>query len=462
MSATEEDTELRDLLIQNLENSGVLNKIKAELRAAVFVALEEQEKQEKAPLENECLKKCLNTKDGRLAASLISDFLQVYNLDFTLAVFQPEVNSSVDGRESVCRDLGVHDGDINRSSAVLLEVIRRGRHRDKSHPTTNEGERVSQMAKELSPRQIAEARKKFDAHSKEKAVKPEDLTAVFVDLCPAFSRSMLECYVKDELAARDKDSSSMVEFQEFLGMLKRFFMQCRSVVMSDAGDTPTSALRGVEDRVSSQPLSRFQVLSDAGDSLLSAVRGLDDRINNPSPSRIPRFKGQTGVSLEDSDTQVSEVRSQAGSAGVADGLGSQLRKTAEPGEEDDEEGDSFFDDPLPKPQKTYGSRVSSVERSVSERSSSQRDKHRSAGSEGRRAGGAVSDLPHRNEDRNDEEVNYDDDFNSHRSENSRSEISIGEEIEEGSLDFSDKLDSTLDVSVSQLSEAAADYLEDVS
>lgn len=28
MSATEDDTELRDLLIQNLENSGVLNKLK--------------------------------------------------------------------------------------------------------------------------------------------------------------------------------------------------------------------------------------------------------------------------------------------------------------------------------------------------------------------------------------------------------------------------------------------------
>lgn len=35
---------------------------------------------------------------GRLAASLISDFLQVYNLDFTLAVFQPEINL-------VCRPL---------------------------------------------------------------------------------------------------------------------------------------------------------------------------------------------------------------------------------------------------------------------------------------------------------------------------------------------------------------------
>lgn len=28
MSAAEDDTELRDLLIQNLENSGVLNKLK--------------------------------------------------------------------------------------------------------------------------------------------------------------------------------------------------------------------------------------------------------------------------------------------------------------------------------------------------------------------------------------------------------------------------------------------------
>lgn len=30
---------------------------------------------------------------GRLVASLILDFLQVFHLDFTLAVFQPEINS---------------------------------------------------------------------------------------------------------------------------------------------------------------------------------------------------------------------------------------------------------------------------------------------------------------------------------------------------------------------------------
>ncbi|XP_042301725.1 centrosomal protein 43 isoform X5 [Sceloporus undulatus] len=94
-AATEEDTELRDLLVQTLESSGVLNKIKAELRAAVFLALEEQEKVEnKTPLVNESLRKFLNTKDGRLVASLVAEFLQFFNLDFTLAVFQPESSTA--------------------------------------------------------------------------------------------------------------------------------------------------------------------------------------------------------------------------------------------------------------------------------------------------------------------------------------------------------------------------------
>ena len=40
-STTEEDTELRDLVAATLENSGVLGKIKAQLRANVYIALEE-------------------------------------------------------------------------------------------------------------------------------------------------------------------------------------------------------------------------------------------------------------------------------------------------------------------------------------------------------------------------------------------------------------------------------------
>ena len=40
-TTTEEDTELRDLVAATLETSGVLGKIKAQLRANVYIALEE-------------------------------------------------------------------------------------------------------------------------------------------------------------------------------------------------------------------------------------------------------------------------------------------------------------------------------------------------------------------------------------------------------------------------------------
>ncbi|KAK5902997.1 hypothetical protein CgunFtcFv8_006815 [Champsocephalus gunnari] len=145
MSATEDDTELRDLLIQNLENNGLLNKLKAEMRAAVFLAMEEQDRLEnKTPLVNESLRRCLNTKDGRLVAALILDFLQVFHLDFSLAVFQPEINSVMGGvsREQLCRDLGLGENEGNRKSPLLLELVKRGRHK---------GSQVVQDSEDRSP-----------------------------------------------------------------------------------------------------------------------------------------------------------------------------------------------------------------------------------------------------------------------------------------------------------------------
>ncbi|XP_020826051.1 centrosomal protein 43 isoform X4 [Phascolarctos cinereus] len=133
-AAAEEDTELRDLLVQTLENSGVLNRIKAELRAAVFLALEEQEKIEnKTPLVNESLKKFLNTKDGRLVASLVAEFLQFFNLDFTLAVFQPETSTvhGLEARENLARDLGIIEAEGTVGGPLLLEVIRRCQQKEK-------------------------------------------------------------------------------------------------------------------------------------------------------------------------------------------------------------------------------------------------------------------------------------------------------------------------------------------
>lgn len=368
----EEDTELRDLLVQTLENSGVLNRIKAELRAAVFLALEEQEKVEnKTPLVNESLKKFLNTKDGRLVASLVAEFLQFFNLDFTLAVFHPETSTiqGLEGRENLARDLGIIEAEGTVGGPLLLEVIRRCQQKEKG-PTSVEG------ALDLS-----------DGHPPSKS--PEGKTSVN--------------------STPSKKTSSETSQSE------------PSVSLSE---------------------------SKSKSSLHSLVH----------ETRIAPFLSNSTADAKD--------------------------KSALCPDEDDVEGDSFFDDPIPKPEKTYGWR-SEPRKQVGGLASLSDKPHLRSGlsslagapsltdAESKRGSTVLKDLKLVGEKIGSlglgtgEDEDYVDDFNSasHRSE--KSELSIGEEIEEDlsmgveDVNTSDKLDDlTQDLTVSQLSDVA-DYLEDV-
>uniref|UniRef100_A0A8C1MGS8 Centrosomal protein 43 n=1 Tax=Cyprinus carpio TaxID=7962 RepID=A0A8C1MGS8_CYPCA len=508
MSATEEDTELRDLLIQNLENSGVLNKIKAELRAAVFLALEEQDKVEnKSPLVNENLKKSLNTKDGRSVAGLIIDFLQVFNLDFTLAVFQPEISTlnGIDSRETLSKELGISESEVNKNTPLLLELVKRGRHKDKTEGDQRLTERT--CPKELLPRQIADARKKFDSHDKNRSgeISRDAVIGIFANLFPHFSRNMLDSYVTEEFRTKGKETSNTVDFQDFLGMYKCFFIQCRSVVTSESSDALYSSSKTTEDRIFSSSASKIPRYK-------GFVKHSSAQEAKADPKAGDRRPGETlGSQKNRGSVQVSEVSEE----GLGDGKN--LRRALEFGLEDEDEGDSFFDDPLPKPQKTYGCELSLADKPYSGQKhlsaigsdkegdgedmlsdseprreglgsslgkaftadmqlksaggspeSSQKDHSSDKNGTSRSKDKGVKEFPAPNEKTAslllDEDLDYDDDFNSHRSENSKSEVSIDEEIEEVSIegpDISDKLDETTqDVSVSQIS-LGADYMEDV-
>lgn len=369
----EEDTELRDLLVQTLENSGVLNRIKAELRAAVFLALEEQEKVEnKTPLVNESLKKFLNTKDGRLVASLVAEFLQFFNLDFTLAVFHPETSTlqGLEGRENLARDLGIIEAEGTVGGPLLLEVIRRCQQKEKG-PTSGEG------ALDLS-----------DGHPPSKS--PEGKTSA--------------------TSTPSKKTSSETSQSE------------TSVSLSE-------------------PKSRSSLHSLAHET------------------RIASFLSSSTLDAKD--------------------------RSALCPDEDDAEGDSFFDDPIPKPEKTYGWRSEPRKQVGSLASLSDIPPLRSSlsslagapsltdAAESKRGSTVLKDLKLVSEKIGSlglgtgEDEDYVDDFHSasHRSE--KGELSIGEEIEEDlsmgidDVNSSDKLDDlTQDLTVSQLSDVA-DYLEDV-
>ena len=96
-STTEEDTEqLRDLVASTLEKDGVLGKIKAQLRAHVYLALEGEQDKKTRSQANPRLASFLASTQGRLVASLVREFLQFFGLEFSLAVFDPETNT---GRE---------------------------------------------------------------------------------------------------------------------------------------------------------------------------------------------------------------------------------------------------------------------------------------------------------------------------------------------------------------------------
>ncbi|XP_037988692.1 centrosomal protein 43 isoform X1 [Motacilla alba alba] len=391
-AATEEDTELRDLLVQTLESSGVLNKIKAELRAAVFLALEEQEKVEnKAPLVNESLKSFLGTKDGRLVAGLVAEFLRFFNLDFTLAVFQPESSTlnGLDGRENLARDLGIMEAEGTVGGPLLLEVVRKCQQKK----TSGGGE-----------------------------------------VAPVLSDS-----------------------------------QCPTSKSSDG----QSSAHSIPNKAAENTQSDISVSS--GEASKRSIHFL------PNETKLdPQLENKDLNTKEKSDPVVDE---------------------------DDIEGDSFFDDPVPKPERTYSwpldinSDADKGALSVGE----DRRKSLHGKTEANKAGGlaSLSDAPalksglssltgapllkeSDNLDRNSvlkdlrlvnaklgslelgsgDDDEYADDFNStsHRSE--KSDISIGEEIDEISVgteesNASDKLESiTQDLTISQLSDVA-DYLEDV-
>ncbi|XP_068198308.1 centrosomal protein 43 isoform X2 [Antennarius striatus] len=354
MSATEDDTELTDLLIQNLENTGVLNKLKAEMRAAVFLAMEEQDKVEsKTPLINENLRKCLNTKEGRLAASLVIDFLQVFNLDFTLAVFQPEINAmnGLDGREQICREMSLSPSEMNNNSPLLLELVRRGRHKPSEDP-----------ARRDDPQQrIPSSSLKMEALDLEEE---EDGDSFFDDPLPKPQKT----YGGFPLGEKDWSEKSS---------------QKDVAPPGEACPSPPVA----------SPMRRGRSLSDLSVLAVDSEDEPDDRLSERSRTSEPR-------------------------------------KVETPHPRDNPAG------------------------SLSER-------HKPGGGGG--GGGSTTEQSH---SRNDDDVEYDDDFNSHRSDFSKSELSIGEEIEEVSIEgpeTSDKLDETTqDLSVSQVSQShGADYMEEV-
>ncbi|XP_010260144.1 PREDICTED: protein TONNEAU 1a-like isoform X2 [Nelumbo nucifera] len=133
---TREMMDLKTLVTRTLEKKGVLAKIRAELRASVFEAIEEEdreiENEDSVPSAllgscNDRAKQLHVSPSGRLLTALICEYLDWAQLGHTLKVFLPECNLQKDFWKAELKDFSSkNEYDLNRngeSGPLLLDVL---------------------------------------------------------------------------------------------------------------------------------------------------------------------------------------------------------------------------------------------------------------------------------------------------------------------------------------------------
>ncbi|XP_027367349.1 protein TONNEAU 1b-like [Abrus precatorius] len=132
---TREMMDLKTLVTRTLEKKGVLARIRAELRASVFEAIEEEdrviEKEQGLPPAllgscNDRAKQLHASPSGRLLTAMICEYLDWAQLNHTLKVYLPECNLEKDFWKAELKDFSAKNGyDLNRNgdSPLLLDVL---------------------------------------------------------------------------------------------------------------------------------------------------------------------------------------------------------------------------------------------------------------------------------------------------------------------------------------------------
>ncbi|KAH7677846.1 FGFR1 oncogene partner protein [Dioscorea alata] len=128
--------DLKTLVTRTLEKKGVLAKIRAELRASVFEAIEEEDRAIEnddavAPALlgscNDRAKQLHASPSGRLLTALVCEYLDWAQLGHTLKVYLPECNLQKDSWKAELKDFSSKNGfDPNRSpdsGPLLLDVL---------------------------------------------------------------------------------------------------------------------------------------------------------------------------------------------------------------------------------------------------------------------------------------------------------------------------------------------------
>ncbi|CAH8665476.1 unnamed protein product [Schistosoma margrebowiei] len=125
----DEEINLKEALIRSLNEEGILPKLEAQLKAAVYLALEKHNYAEGIPLSNQSIRSLWSTEDGLIIASLLVDFMNMMKLENTLNVLMDEAQMKhleLFDRDKLMAILPAERSPSN--SPVLLNLIETLRH----------------------------------------------------------------------------------------------------------------------------------------------------------------------------------------------------------------------------------------------------------------------------------------------------------------------------------------------
>merc|ERR1711892_1467150 len=128
----EEDAELREWLISNLESRGVLSRIKADLRAAIFQCLDEKSQSEESGI----------SAADQVPLSLCTDLFESLGLHSTNKVLQTETRCDLLTRAELADQFGL-SGTVPDGKALLHYALNQQQQEKKTQHTTNSSNAVS-------------------------------------------------------------------------------------------------------------------------------------------------------------------------------------------------------------------------------------------------------------------------------------------------------------------------------
>ena len=132
--------DLKNVVIQTLEEEGTLGQLRAQLRARVFKAIEknaEPAAKQAAGFQwqNPAAQKVHETEEARLVAHMIKEYLDFYRMEYTLSVYVPEAalsNQESLSREELQRKAGLQS---QTQTPLLVQMLKQLKSGGNSQPS---------------------------------------------------------------------------------------------------------------------------------------------------------------------------------------------------------------------------------------------------------------------------------------------------------------------------------------